>query len=160
MLFQWLILMAIKPTLRATMLSDCQELTSSNWERGYASFHSVLSMRLRKDFVARRPRLAPLIVHNVKAKPIHAPCVVVDHRIDDLCGFGLQWNINYWSLWFRQPCEGSMYSQGQVGVERFGSQLLQPYLTNSTDRQELMPNSRDQSNDAHCIYWTFLANAC
>ena len=27
---------------------------------------------------------------NVKAKPIHAPCVVVDHRIDDLCGFGLQ----------------------------------------------------------------------
>ena len=34
--------------------------------------------------------MAPLIVHNVKAKPIHAPCVVVDHRIDDLCGFGLQ----------------------------------------------------------------------
>ena len=151
MVFPWLILMATNPTLRATMLSDCQEWTSSNWERVYASFHSVLSMRPQKDFVARRPRSAPLIVLNVKAKPIHALCVVVDHQIDDLSGIGLQWNINYWSLWFRQPCEGSMYSQGQVGVERFGSQLLQPYLPDSPDYQGLMPNLRDQSKDAHCI---------
>ena len=44
-----------------------------------------------------------------------------------------------------------MYSQGQVGVERFGSQLLQPYLPDSPDYQGLMPNLRDQSKDAHCI---------
>lgn len=44
-----------------------------------------------------------------------------------------------------------MYSQSQVGVERCGIQLLQPYQTDHTDRPEQIPHSKDQSNQAHCF---------